>query len=266
MAGAAAEFNGDIGELRQNIRSGQLTSTTAGLAPDRVQGNMVILPAEYAGEFKRFCELNWQSCPLLTVSKPGETDLPEVGRNLDVRYDLPGYRIYRDSKFEREVSDIADVWRADLVTFIIGCSFTFEKALAMSGISLRHIETGSNVPMYITNRNNVPYGRFGGKMVVSMRPMLSKDADRAAGITVRFADMHGAPVHRGDPAALGIRDLNAVDYGEPAQLRDGEEPVFWACGVTSQLAVQMAGLPFFIAHAPGKMLITDRPHPFVVSN
>lgn len=225
---------------------------------------MVILPAEHAGDFKRFCELNWQSCPLLTVSGPGETALPEVGRDLDIRYDLPGYRIYRNGRSDGEVSNIAAEWRDDLVTFIIGCSFTFETALTLSGISLRHIETGSNVPMFVTNRNNVPHGIFGGRLVVSMRPMSPEDADRAAGITVRFPNMHGAPVHRGDPSALGIDDLSAVDYGEPTPLQDGEEPVFWACGVTSQLAVQTAGLPFFIAHAPGKMLITDIPHPFAI--
>jgi uncharacterized protein YcsI (UPF0317 family) len=246
---------------RHAIRSGALTGPTAGLAPGYVQGNIVILPAEHAAAFAAFCAANPRACPLLAVSRPGDPALPELGADIDMRHDLPGYRVYRAGAPFAEVTDIADIWRDDLVTHVIGCSFTFEAALLAAGIPLRHVSEGRNVAMYRTNRPTVPVGPFGGAMVVSMRPLSPADAERAAGITAGFPDMHGAPVHIGDPRALGIDDLARTDFGEPVAVLPGEVPVFWACGVTSQTAVEAAGLPFFIAHAPGKMLITDRRHP-----
>lgn len=246
---------------RQAIRAGRITGNTAGLAPGYIQGNIVILPASQARLFAEFCRLNQQSCPLLATSLPGDPTLPTLGADIDMRHDLPGYRVFRDGEPTEEVADIAAIWRDDLVTCVIGCSFTFEAALIAAGIPLRHVEQGRNVAMYRTNRATIPAGPFGGPLVVSMRPLKPADADRAAAITARFPDMHGAPVHRGDPAVLGIADLGRPDYGEAVAVEPGKIPVFWACGVTSQVAAEAARLPFFIAHAPGKMLITDRRHP-----
>ena len=249
--------------VRRAIRSGEITGSTAGLAPGCVQGNIVILPAPQAGAFAEFCRANQQACPLLAVSQPGDPALPALGADIDMRRDLPGYRVFRDGVLTEEVADIAALWRDDLVTCVIGCSFTFEAALIAAGIPLRHVAQGRNVAMFRTDRPTVPAGPFGGPLVVSMRPLKEADADRAAVITARFPDMHGAPVHRGDPAALGIADLMQPDYGEAVTVEPGEMPVFWACGVTSQAAAETARLPFLVAHAPGKMLITDRRHPAV---
>ena len=246
---------------RLAIRAGSITGNTAGLAPGYVQGNIVILPAEHAEMFADFCRLNQRSCPLLATSLPGDPTLPALGADIDMRHDLPGYRVFRDGEPTEEVTDIAAIWRDDLVSCVIGCSFTFEAALIAAGIPLRHVAQGRNVAMFRTNQATVPAGPFGGPLVVSMRPVKAADADRAAEITAGFPDMHGAPVHCGDPAALGIADLGRPDYGEAVTVEPGEIPVFWACGVTSQVAVEAARLPFFIAHAPGKMLITDRRHP-----
>jgi uncharacterized protein YcsI (UPF0317 family) len=244
---------------RLAIRSGAITGNTAGLVPGHVQANIVILPSAQAESFAAFCRANPQSCPLLATSQPGDPALPALGE-IDMRHDLPGYRVFRDGLPTIEVTDVASLWRDDLVTCAIGCSFTFEAALIAAGIPLRHVTEGRNVAMYRTNVLTVPVGPFGGPLVVSMRPVKEADADRAAAITACYPDMHGAPIHRGDPAALGIADLMQPDYGDPVTVEPGEIPVFWACGVTSQVAVEAAKLPFFIAHAPGKMLITDRRH------
>lgn len=251
----------DAMAAQRAIRAGAITGSTAGLAPGCVQGNIVILPAAQAEAFAGFCRANQQACPLLATSRPGDPTLPTLGDDIDVRHDLPGYRVFRNGVLMEDVTDIAALWRDDLVTCVIGCSFTFEAALIAAGIPLRHVSQGRNVAMYRTNRPTVPAGPFGGPLVVSMRPLRAADADRAAAITARFPDMHGAPVHRGNPAALGIADLRRPDYGEAVTVEPGEVPVFWACGVTSQVAAEAARLPFFIAHAPGKMLITDRRHP-----
>ena len=247
-------------DARHAIRAGTITGTTAGLAPGYIQANIVILPACQAEQFAAFCRANHRACPLLATSQPGDPGLPALGHDIDIRRDLPGYRVFRDG-VATEATDIAHLWREDLVTCAIGCSFTFEAALLAAGIPLRHVAEGRNVAMYRTDRATVPVGPFGGPLVVSMRPLRPEDADRATAITAGFPDMHGAPIHRGSPDTLGIADLRRTDYGEAVRIDPGEEPVFWACGVTSQVAVESAGLPFFIAHAPGKMLITDRRHP-----
>ncbi len=246
---------------RLAIRSGAHTGGTAGFAPGNVQANIVILPAAWAGDFAAFCRANPRACPLVAQSEPGDAGLPALGRDIDIRRDLPGYRVFRDGIVTGEVTDVADLWRADLVTFAIGCSYTFEAALVAEGLRVRHIDEDRLVPMYRTDRATAAVGPFGGPLVVSMRPFAPAEADRAAAVAARFPDMHGAPVHRGDPAALGIADLGRPDYGEAVTVAPGEEPLFWACGVTSQAAVEGAGLPFFIAHAPGKMLVTDLRHP-----
>ncbi len=250
----------DARTARLAIRRGEFSGNTAGLAPGCIQGNIIILPQAHARPFVEFCERNHRACPLVATSEPGDPGLPTLGADIDMRHDLPGYRVFRDGVAVEEVTDIAHLWRDDLVTCVIGCSFTFEGALLAEGIPLRHVQRGCGVAMYRTNRANVPVGPFGGTMVVSMRPLSPENAERAGIITARYPDMHGAPVHVGDPAALGIADLMKVDYGDAVPVEPGEVPVFWACGVTSQVAVETARLPFFISHAPGKMLVTDRRH------
>jgi uncharacterized protein YcsI (UPF0317 family) len=242
--------------IRARIRAGEIDGNTAGLAPGFVQVNIAILPADDARAFEEYCRANAKACPLLAVSKPGDPGLPALGAGIDIRHDLPRYRVYRDGASE-EATDIAALWRDDFMTFAIGCSFTFDDALIDRGIVPRHVAAGSNVPMYRTTRATVPAGRFHGPLVVSMRPFAPVLADRAAAISARYPMMHGAPVHRGDPSALGIADIACPDYGQAVPVEPGEETLFWACGVTSQAALQSAGLPFFIAHAPGCMLITD---------
>ncbi len=245
---------------RRAIRRGAFTGNTAGLAPGYVQGNIIIMPASDAGPFIEFCRANHRACPLLATSEPGDPALPTLGCDIDMRHDLPGYRVFRHGVMAGEVDDIASLWRDDLVTSVIGCSFTFEAALIADGIPLRHVTLGRNVAMYRTNRPTVAVGPFGGALVVSMRPVAADHVRRAVDITAGFPDMHGAPVHVGDPGALGITDLDRPDFGEAVAVERGEVPVFWACGVTSQVAMETARLPFAISHAPGKMLVTDTPY------
>ncbi len=242
---------------RQKIRAGRITTSTAGLAPGYVQANIVILPSSSADHFAAYCKSNPQACPLLAMSKPGDPALPALGCDIDIRSDLPGYQIFRNGEFAGETTDIEAVWSSDLVTFAIGCSFTFEAALIAAGIPLRHVLQGRNVAMYRTNRPTQTVGPFQGPLVVSMRPIEFQDAARASEITAKFHDMHGAPVQIGYPEVLGIRNLMQPDYGDAVSIEAGEIPVFWACGVTSQVAAQSARLPILITHAPGKMLITD---------
>ncbi|MEY2658876.1 MAG: hypothetical protein RLZZ123_48 [Pseudomonadota bacterium] len=243
--------------LRLQARKGELTAHTSGLAPNLVQGNLMILPAQYASDFLLFCQRNPKPCPLLGVSAPGETRFDELGRDIDIRTDLPRYRVWRDGQLVDEPQEVRGVWRDDLVSFVIGCSFSFEQALLDSGVPLRHVAQGRNVAMYRTNRPTVAAGPFHGPMVVSMRPMKAADAIRAVQVTSRFPGVHGAPVHLGDPALIGIERLDQPDYGDPVDVMSEELPVFWACGVTPQAVVQAAGLPFCITHAPGAMLVTD---------
>nr|WP_245980826.1 putative hydro-lyase [Hydrogenophaga borbori] len=243
--------------VRGAIRRGEWTKHTSGLADELVQGNVVILPQALADDFLLFCQRNPKPCPLLAVGRPGDPSLPGLGEGIDIRSDMPRYRVWRDGELVGEPTDIADVWREDLVTFVIGCSFSFEQALMDAGMRLRHVDEGRNVAMYRTHLATAPAGPFAGPMVVSMRPFKAADAARAVEITSRFPDVHGAPVHVGDPAAIGIHDLSRPDYGDAVAVLPDEVPVFWACGVTPQAAIAQARLPFCITHAPGAMLITD---------
>ncbi|TAD87790.1 MAG: putative hydro-lyase [Alphaproteobacteria bacterium] len=242
---------------RLMCRSGQYTETSAGLAPGLVQGNLVILPESFAHDFLRFCIANPKPCPVLGVTDVGSPMLPALGQDLDVRTDLPRYRVWRDGHLVAEPTDIRALWREDLVGFVLGCSFSFEAALQDHGLALRHIECGRTVAMFRTALACTPVGPFAGPMVVSMRPFSPADAIRAIQITSRFPAVHGAPVHFGDPSLIGIKSLDQPDYGEPIPVADGEVPVFWACGVTPQAVVEAARLPFAITHAPGAMLVTD---------
>lgn len=246
--------------FRRRVRAGEFRGPTAGCGGNHAQANLAILPSEHAGDFLRFCHLNPKACPLLGVSEPGQWRIPRLGEDLDIRRDVPAYYLYRDGRLAEECDALDAVWRDDLVTFAIGCSFSFEHVLLESEIPVRHIAQGRNVPMYRTSIANGAAGRFGGQMVVSMRPLSAADAIRAIQITSRFPGVHGAPVHLGDPALIGIADLQRPDYGDAVDILPGEIPVFWACGVTPQEAILSAKLPFAIAHKPGHMLVTDIPN------
>lgn len=244
-------------EVRRRARSGELTGPTPGLALGYVQANLVVLPKELAFDFLLFCQRNPKPCPLLDVTDPGDAEPRLVARGADLRTDLPAYRIFHGGKLVDEPANLGSAWRGDLVAFLLGCSFTFEKALLEAGLPLRHIEMGRNVPMYRTNLQCTPAGVFRGPMVVSMRPMTPGQALRATEICARFPRAHGAPVHFGDAAAIGISDINHPDFGDPVEIRKGEVPVFWACGVTPQAVVMEVRPPLAITHKPGHMFVTD---------
>jgi uncharacterized protein YcsI (UPF0317 family) len=247
-------------EIRAEIRSGKLSGVTAGLARGFVQANLAVLPREQAYDFLLFCQRNPRPCPLLEVTDPGAVEPAGVAPGADLRTDIPRYRIYRDGRLVDEVTDATPYWRQDLVAFLLGCSFTFEWALLDAGIPLWHLEHGSNVAMWRTATECRPAGLFHGPMVVSMRPIRCGDLAKAITVTARFPGAHGAPVHVGDPAALGIRDLGRPDWGDPQPVGAGEVPVFWACGVTPQAVALASKPPFMITHSPGHMFITDLPN------
>lgn len=248
LSGAAA---------RALVRAGQWRRPTAGLANGYVQANLAVLPREDAFDFLRFCQLNPLPCPVLDVTDTGSPEAARVAPGSDLRVDLPRYRIYQHGELVGETTDLRAHWRDDLVAFVLGCSFTFEDALTRAGIELRHQTLGRNVSMYRTTRQCVSAGRFAGPMVVSMRPIPARLISRAVQISGRYPRAHGAPVHIGDPAVLGIRDLGAPDYGDPVPLEPGEEPVFWACGVTPQAVAEQSKVALMLTHAPGHMFVTD---------
>jgi uncharacterized protein YcsI (UPF0317 family) len=243
---------------RHAIRAGRHAGPTSGLAPGFVQGNLAILPQKLAQDFLHFCQRNPKSCPLIGVSAPGDPHIPALADDLDIRTDLPRYRVWRDGALVDEPDDIKSWWRDDLVTFVIGCSFSFEQALLEDGIELRHLTCDCTVPMYRTSVATAPAGPFHGPLVVSMRPMKPADAIRAVQITTRFPSVHGAPVHLGRPDLIGISDIGKPDWGDPVPVHDDEMPVFWACGVTPQSVIMAAKPDFCITHYPGAMLVTDR--------
>ncbi|WP_210288770.1 putative hydro-lyase [Rhizobium esperanzae] len=245
--------------IRAGARSGTISGQTSGMARGFAQGNLVILPREWAKDFLNFCLANPKPCPLLAVGRPGDPSLPGAGRDIDIRTDVPSYRIFRNGNLVGEVENITSVWQDDFVSFLIGCSFSFEWALLGAGLPVRHIELGTNVPMYKTDIECVSAGRFSGQYVASMRPMKPAEAIRAIEITSRMPQVHGAPVHFGDPSAIGIADITNPDFGDPVPIREGEVPVFWACGVTPQVALANAKPPIAITHSPGCMLLTDIP-------
>jgi uncharacterized protein YcsI (UPF0317 family) len=243
--------------LRAAIRSGKFTTHTSGQCPGYAQANLAVLPRDFAADFLRFCQLNPKPCPILGISEPGDPRIPALGADVDIRTDISGYCVFRDGEMVAETANLKSVWRNDMVAFAIGCSFSFEEALIEDGIRLRHFEAGCNVAMYRTNIATRSAGPFGGPTVVSMRPMKPADAIRAIQITSRFPNVHGAPIHFGDPAAIGIKDINRPDFGDSVEIRAGEVPVFWACGVTPQSAIRAARPPLSFTHKPGCMLATD---------
>ena len=245
---------------RARIRTGEHVGPTSGLAPGFAQANLVVLAADDALDFLRFCVRNPKPCPLLEVTDTGSPRPSTLASDADLRTDLPRYRVFRDGELVDEPTDVTRHWRDDLVGFLLGCSFTFEWALTGAGLPVAHQVQGVNVPMYVTNRRCVPAGRFEGPLVVSMRPFAPGDIQRAAEISARFPAMHGGPVHVGDPAVLGIEDLDVPDFGDPVRIAPDQAPVFWACGVTPQAVALEARPSLAIFHAPGHMFITDRPH------
>lgn len=242
-------------EARVYFREGN-SFTTAGMCDGYVQTNLAIMPKEYAYDFLQFCFKNPKPCPLIDVTEPGSY-MTKVAPNADLRTDVAKYRVYKNGTFEKEVVDLLDLWSPDLVSFLIGCSFTFEMALLNAGIPMRHMEQNSIVPMYTTNIQCVPVGRFFGPTVVTMRPIPFSQVVRAVQITSRYPGVHGAPVHIGDPDIIGVT-LSKPEYGGvESEIKEGETPVFWACGVTPQAVALASKIPFFLTHAPGHMFITD---------
>ena len=244
-------------DVRLACRNGELTGPTPGLAAGFVHANLVIVPKDWAFDFLLFCQRNPKPCPLLDVTEPGDPEPRGVAEGSDLRTDLPMYRVWRGGELVDEPTEIAKYWRGDLVSFVIGCSFTFEAALQTAGIPVRHIDENVNVPMFRTNIPCRPAGRFHGPLVVSMRPLLPLQTIQATRITGRYPLAHGAPIHFGDPAAIGIADIQKPDYGDPVTIHPGEQPLFWACGVTPQAALALARPPFAITHKPGCMFLTD---------
>lgn len=244
-------------EARHLIRAGDFTAPTSGLCPGYAQANLIILPKEQAYDFLLFAQRNPKPCPLLEVTEVGARETTICATDCDIATDFPRYRIYRHGELIEEVADVADYWRDDLVSFVIGCSFSFESELVEAGIEMRHNTMGRNVSMYLTGVDCVPAGSMGGKMVMSMRPIPHDQIVKAVQLSGAIPKVHGAPMHIGDPAAIGVRDLAHPEFGDPVDVHEGEVPVFWACGVTPQSIVMSSKPEFAITHAPGCMLITD---------
>lgn len=249
--------NSTLAEVRTEIRAGRYTAHTAGLGRGSLQANLVIMPEEFAFDFMRYCQRNPKPCPITGVSDTGNPMMFTMGNDIDIRTDVPAYNIYRNGRLDISMTNIAEIWRDDFVVFTLGCSFTFEHALLDAGINLWHIDNDRTVPMFRSSIETTPAGPFSGKMVVSMRSVCEERVDEVIEISRRFPLAHGAPVHVGDPKAIGITDLSSPDWGDPAPVGANEVPVFWACGVTPQVAIKAAQLPICITHKPGCMLITD---------
>lgn len=246
-------------ELRLAARRGAWRGTTAGHCPEYQQANLVVLPNAFAAEFASFCTRNPTPCPLIEITPPGDPVPARSAPGADLRTDLPGYRVYRDGKLAARHDDIRDLWRDDLVAFLLGCSFTFEHALAEAGVPLRNVERNTTVPMFVSNRECTPAGRFHGPMVVTMRPVAETQLELVRELSARYPHAHGAPVHVGDPHAIGIPSLDRPDYGDPVAIHPREVPVFWGCGVTPQAVAEKARVPLMITHEPGQMFVTDLP-------
>lgn len=244
-------------DVRQLIRTGELVKPTSGMCRGHIQANLAIVPKDLAYDFLLFAQRNPKPCPILDVTDVGDPEPKLMAPGADLRYDIPLYRIYRHGELVDEVTNLKDYWRDDLVGFLLGCSFSFESAMINASIPIRHIEDNHNVPMYITDIDCVPAGNFHGKMVVSMRPVPYNMVPRTVQATSRFPSVHGAPIHIGDPARIGIKDVNKPDFGDPSRIKDGEVPVFWACGVTPQSIAMTSKPELMITHSPGHMFICD---------
>lgn len=244
-------------DVRKMIRDGKWDRPTSGMCEGYVQANLVVLSKDLAYDFLVFAQRNPKPCPILDVTEPGQTEPKLIAPGANIASDIPRYRIWKNGELADEVTDVTKYWRDDLVGFLTGCSFSFEGALLQSNIEVRHITCGRNVPMYITNIQCQPAGRLSGPTVVSMRPIPAAQVPKAVLCTGRFPAVHGAPIHIGDPAAIGIKDITKPDFGDAPEIRPGELPVFWACGVTPQAVIMAAKPDFAITHAPGHMFIAD---------
>jgi uncharacterized protein YcsI (UPF0317 family) len=244
-------------ELRRIIRSGRFQGLTTGHAPGYVQANLAIVPSVIAEDFVAFCKANARACPVVAVGRPGEPNFPSLGIDIDVRSDLPGYRVYREGLHTESTADISSLWQTDHVAVAIGCWFSMEAALLRAGVRLRHCELGIQGPLFRTNRAAVPVGRFGGSLVVSMRPFMQEHVAIVREVTGRFPRVHGEPLHEGPASALGIVDLMQPDFGEAMEILPNEVPLYWGCGLTALTSLQASRIPLFITHAPGAMLVTD---------
>lgn len=244
-------------EMRELIRRGEFTKPTSGYCPGYAQANLVILPKDLAYDFLLFAERNPKPCPILEVSDVGSRYLKKIARDADIARDIPKYRVYENGVLTGEYEDVSSLWRDDFVSFLIGCSFSFESELIQAGIEMRHNTENCNVPMYLTNIPCEEAGIFHGNVVVSMRPIPPAQVVKSVTVTAQIPRVHGAPIHIGDPKQIGIIDISKPDFGDAVTIKEGEVPVFWACGVTPQAAVMATKPPFVITHAPGHMLITD---------
>ncbi|REI13714.1 putative hydro-lyase [Staphylococcus felis] len=258
----------DLGDLlpheaREKIRKGQINQPTSGISNGYIQANVVILPKHDAYDFLKFCQRNPKPCPVLDITEDGAVHFPNFAPHADIRYDVGHYRIYRNGVFIEETNHIEAYYNEDMVCFLIGCSFSFERALLDAKIPVRHIEEGHNVPMYVTNIQTQPAGIFHGPVTVSMRPMTPAQAIEAVDITSHYRATHGTPLHLGNPSVIGIKDINKPDYGQPVNIQDDEIPVFWACGVTPQSVALKTKPDLMITHSPGYMFITDKKETFL---
>lgn len=244
-------------EARIKIRNGEITTQTSGMCNGYAQANLCILPKKYAYDFLLFASRNPTSCPILEVLDEGSRYTRYMADHADIATDIPKYRIYKNGVLTEEVTDISAYWQDDFVSFLIGCSFSFEGELLDAEVPIRHIEQGRNVPMFLTNIPCEPAGIFHGNMVVSMRPIPYGQVVRAVTATAAMPKVHGAPVHIGDPALIGIADITKPDFGDSVEIHAGDVPVFWPCGVTPQAAIMAAKPELAITHAPGHMFLTD---------
>ena len=244
-------------EIRQLIRKGEIKGPTAGMCGGYAQANLCVLPKEYAYDFLLFAMRNPKSCPVLEVADVGSRELKKIASGADIATDIPKYRVWKNGELCGEYTDVSDFWREDLVSFLIGCSFSFESELIAAGIDVRHITQGCNVPMYLTNIDCEPAVVFSGKMVVSMRPIHYDQIVKEVTVTEQLPSVHGTPIHIGDPSVIGIKDIQKPDFGDMVTIKPGEVPVFWCCGVTPQSVVMNSKPSFCITHAPGHMFITD---------
>ncbi len=244
-------------EVRQLIRERKITGQTSGMCRGYAQANLCVLPKELAFDFLLFTQRNPKACPVLEVSDAGSRKLNFIAKCADIATDIPKYRLYENGVLKSEYEDVSHLWRDDFVSFLIGCSFSFESELLAADVPVRHIEEGCNVPMYLTNIDCVPAGIFHGKMVVSMRPIPYDRVVRAVTATASMPRVHGSPIHIGNPEAIGVKDIAKPDFGDEVTVREGEVPVFWPCGVTPQSVVMSAKPSIAITHSPGHMFITD---------
>jgi len=245
-------------ELRALFTEGAWRKPTLGLALGYLQANLAVVPKEDAWDFLMFCQRNPKPCPLMEVTEPGSPIVRDIAPGADLSTSLPRYRVFKDGKLESEPHDVRDQWPDDAIGFLLGCSLTFEAALLSVGVPMRHLEADRNAPVYVTDVACRPAGKFSGPLVVSMRPIPAHLVARAVTITSRYPWGHGAPMHIGDPGALGITNLERVDFGDAPVMRPGDVPVFWGCGITPQLAVAQAKSRYMIAHYPEHMFIADR--------